>query len=201
MVTIVDYGIGNVNAVANMLRWVGSETVITGNPGQIRIADRIILPGVGAFDPAVRKLTDSGLREALLSALDRGSSVLGICLGAQMLMEGSEEGNLPGLGIIKGYCKRFEKEKVEPLKIPHMAWSDVKFRVDKFGFHGETPRFYFVHSYYMNDVDDDNVLATAVHGHEFVCGIIEGKAVGVQFHPEKSHSFGGRLLSSFAAEN
>lgn len=202
MIAIIDYNIGNIAAVANMLRHLGVSCKVTENIEDVLQAERIILPGNGAFDACMRNLRASGLIPALeRQVLERGIPLLGICVGAQMLGEGSDEGIEPGLGWVKMQVKRFPA--MADLRVPHMGWNRVQsvqpnhplirnMAVDA--------RFYFVHSYYMVPRDSADVLLQAYHGYSFAAGIAHGNITGVQFHPEKSHRFGKQLLASFAGD-
>ncbi len=181
MITIVDYGIGNVASVANMLRKNGIESELTSDASKIQSAQKIILPGVGAFDTAMKKLQELNLITYLHEYANQGKLLLGICLGAQLLMESSEEGVLPGLGLIKGTCKHFGD--IHPL----------------FNFDDWEPRFYFTHSYYLACAEEGDSAGTAIYGKAFTCATLQKNIFGVQFHPEKSHRFGSRLLQNFAA--
>jgi glutamine amidotransferase len=200
MITVIDYGVGNLASVQNMLKKCGVESQITSDAEKIIRADKLILPGVGAFDPAMQKINELSLQVPILEASKRGIFILGICLGAQLLLEASEEGTLNGLSMIKGTCKKIDVQQIAPLRVPHMGWSEVNFVVGspiaKFE---EQPRFYFTHSYYMNCDNPTEKLATCFYGHEFTCGVIHENVMGLQFHPEKSHKFGSRLFTNFAA--
>lgn len=200
MITVIDYGVGNLASVQNMLKKCGVESQVTSDPEKIRQADKVILPGVGAFDAAMQKIIDRRLDEAIQETSKRGALILGICLGAQLLLEASEEGNLGGLSLVKGKCKKFDVQQIAPLRVPHVGWSEVNFvtqsPIAKFE---EQPRFYFTHSYYMNCNNPADRLATCLYGHEFTCGVIRENVMGLQFHPEKSHKFGARLFTNFAA--
>jgi imidazole glycerol-phosphate synthase subunit HisH len=198
-ITIIDYGVGNLSSVQNMLKRNGTESIITRNATEILRSKKIILPGVGAFDAAMSKILDLQLDSVIRESAKREIPILGICLGAQLLLEGSEEGNLAGLGLIKGRCKKFVADEIAPLKVPHMGWNEIQIskphpllRFD------DTPRFYFVHSYYMHSQALDEAIAQSVYGHKFTSVISRGCVSGVQFHPEKSHRFGARLLLNFA---
>lgn len=201
MITIVDYGVGNLASIQNMLKKVGSSALITSREEDILAADRLILPGVGAFDTCVEKLQASGLLDSInRKVLQEKVPVLGVCVGLQLLMEGSEEGQLPGLGWIGGRVIRFRPEKMASgLKIPHMGWTDVKASKPSglFADMYESPRFYFVHSYHVQLNDPGDGLVEAVYGYPFTAGVERGNIMGVQFHPEKSHKFGMRLLENF----
>lgn len=202
MIAIINYGIGNLLSVKNMLKKAGEpDVVITSDPEELRRADKIILPGVGHFDYGMKKLKDSPAFEMLqYKALEEKVPTLGICLGAQLLTRGSEEGSEPGLGWIDADTVRFDTARFdEKLPIPHMGWS-----VAKAGGHPlfrdmyEDPRFYFVHSFYLKPENAENVLCESVYGHSFASGITKGNISGVQFHPEKSHKFGLKFLENFA---
>jgi glutamine amidotransferase len=200
MITIVDYGVGNLASVQNMLKKCDLPSQVTNDHAVLRKAVKIILPGVGAFDPAMQKLKESGLDETVQECAQKGTPILGICLGAQLLMDRSEEGVLPGLSLIQGTCKRFDSHQIAPLRTPHMGWSDVNFAEPKhpLAVFQEQPRFYFTHSYYLNSQRPEQKLATSVYGHEFTCAVFDKNIMGVQFHPEKSHKFGAQLLRNFA---
>ncbi len=199
MIAIVDYDIGNIAAVANMLRRLNQPCVITDQAAEVARADRIILPGNGAFDACMRNLRSSGLIPVLeRKVLGEGAPLLGICVGAQMLGKGSEEGVEPGLGWIDMQVRRFPS--LPELRVPHMGWNEVHPASGHFLARDLEPdsRFYFVHSYYMAPADPNDVLLRAEYGVGFAAGVARGNIAGVQFHPEKSHRFGKRLLASFA---
>ena len=201
MITIVDYGIGNLGSVQNMLRRIEAKSEISSDLEVISRAKKILLPGVGAFDPAMQKIHDSGLTEVLYrKAKVEKVPFLGICLGMQLLTEGSEEGTLPGLGYIKGFTKKFEFDDLS-LKVPHMGWNIVKPVNQSLlvaGMDAEEQRFYFVHSYYVKCASPANVLAQTHYGFDFDSMIQDDNVFGAQFHPEKSHRFGMNLLANFA---
>jgi imidazole glycerol-phosphate synthase subunit HisH len=200
MITIVDYGVGNLNSILNMLSRCEVDSEVTSDRDRIALADRIILPGVGAFDAAIAKLTELELIQVLKQKALDGTPMLGVCLGAQLLLDGSDEGKMSGLGLIRGRCKKFDHNKIKPLRVPHMGWADVEFKDQSAPLSSsfdEQPRFYFVHSYYLDCADDADVLATTVYGIEFPCIIGRKNIFGVQFHPEKSHKFGAQLLNNF----
>ena len=200
-VVIVDYGVGNVGSIVNMLRRVGANAVLGSDPDSILRAPKLILPGVGAFDAGIQTLQGRGLVPALNEAvLTRKTPTLGLCLGMQLMGEGSEEGSLPGLGWIPFRCARFQSsESGQPLRVPHMGWASITPRRPHALTAGLPPdhRFYFVHSYHAVCEDDSNVLAVARYGIEFPCAVGRDNILGVQFHPEKSHRFGMALLASF----
>ena len=203
-VVIVDYGVGNVGSLMNMLRRVTDAEIVCSDSKQVienlGKGDKLFLPGVGNFGFAMRRLVDLDLVELLRSVGQAGAvDMMGICLGAQLILESSEEANEAGLGIIKGACRKFKMEDMPSgLRIPHMGWSEVEMKDGSFveGLE-ERARFYFVHSYHMVPEEVSAVLCVAEHGHPFYAGIIQNRSVGVQFHPEKSHRFGMELLRSF----
>ena len=202
MLIIVDYGVGNLASIQNMLKKIGVPSKISSDKKDLEGADRLILPGVGAFDTCVEKLQQSGLVETLtLQVINRKVPVLGVCVGMQLLLEGSEEGVLPGLGWIAGQNVKFKQGLLSPgTKIPHMGWTDV-IPVKRSGLLiglEEDPRFYFVHSYHAELSDEQDTLLNANYGYSFTAGVEHGNILGVQFHPEKSHKFGMKLLKNFA---
>lgn len=200
---IVDYGVGNIGSVQNMLRKVGAECESVSAPSKLEDYAALVLPGVGAFDSGMSRLSDLGLDSALKHYAKQDKSyLLGICLGMQLLMSSSEEGDLPGLGLISGIVKRFDFSSVidgASLKIPHMGWNEVRPKSGTPLFEGleDQSRFYFVHSYHAVCESNDDVLATAKYGYEFACSIGKGKVFGAQFHPEKSHRFGLAMFRNF----
>jgi glutamine amidotransferase len=201
MIAVVDLGIGNVGSIANMLRRAGAEAVVTRDPHTIATADKLILPGVGSFDRAAERLDELCLRSALeQKVVAERTPVLGICLGMQLLTRRSEEGSAAGLGWIPGETRRFRFEAGCRLKVPHMGWNTARSLRPSvlFGEFEAEPRFYFVHSYYVACDDPEDATATCHYGHDFVCAVQRGNIAGVQFHPEKSHRFGLRLLKNFA---
>lgn len=201
MLTIVDYGVGNLASIKNMLKKVGTDAIISSKEEDIEVAEKLILPGVGAFDTCAGKLQQSGLLPVLhRKVLKEKTPVLGVCVGMQLLMEGSEEGVLPGLGWIKGQIIKFRIQQMSAgYKIPHMGWSEVALNKSSrlFDKMHEEPRFYFVHSYHPELSDSNDALLHATHGYSFVAGMERENIMGVQFHPEKSHKFGMKLLENF----
>lgn len=202
MITIVDYGLGNVGAFANVYKRLDLPVRMARTADELADAERIILPGVGAFDHAMHLLDASGMRETLEDlVIDRKRPVIGVCVGMQMLAEGSDEGSRPGLGWIPGRVRHFSHAPANAeLPMPHMGWNDVKPVAGERLFKGlETDaRFYFLHSYYFEAADPDDVAAHTSYGLEFGCAVRRGHVSGVQFHPEKSHHFGAALLKNFA---
>ncbi len=204
MIVIVDYEVGNSGSILNMFKFLGIEAKISRDRADLAAADKLVLPGVGAFDGGMEHL----LRHDLVPLLEERvhehkTPILGICLGMQLLGSGSEEGKLPGLGWIAGGCKRFARER-DPggqMKVPHMGWNIVVPTGTQEGlfqgFEGEA-RFYFVHSYHLVCDDPADVHATTNYYGPFVSAVRRGHVYGAQFHPEKSHKFGMRLLRNFA---
>jgi glutamine amidotransferase len=209
VILILDGGMGNLGSIRNMFKQAGFEAEISSAPERVRDATKIVLPGVGAFDHGMEQLHERGLVEPLCeSVLARGTPLLGICLGMQLLTKRSEEGQRPGLGWIDAETIRFRfpdearSERVrQRLRVPHMGWNLARPAKPSRLFEGMTEelRFYFVHSYHVVCADTADVLATTSHGLEFVAAVERGNIFGVQFHPEKSHKFGMRLLANFAA--
>jgi glutamine amidotransferase len=203
MVTIIDYGVGNLASIKNMLKKAGSDSLISSDEGDILAAKKLILPGIGAFDACSEKLNQSGLINALnKKVLEDKTPILGICVGLQLLLNGSEEGKLPGLGWIRGKVIRFDKNKLNAShKVPHMGWTEIKQAKTSRLFNEmfEEPRFYFVHSYYASPLNQNDVLAYAHYGYDFPAAIEHENILGVQFHPEKSHKFGLKLMANFVS--
>jgi glutamine amidotransferase len=200
MIAIVDCGLGNVASVVNMLKRSGHASQLSADPEVLALADKVILPGVGAFDTGMRALRERGLVEVLEREVrDRGKPILGICLGMQMLTVGSEEGTMPGLGWVDARVVRFPGGEGRP-RIPHMGWNTIQPRKASplLASLPEDHRFYFVHSFHAAGVRPEDVLATTQYGHEFCSAFEVGNVAGVQFHPEKSHRFGLALLKAFA---
>ena len=199
MIAVIDYGAGNIFSVENALRYLGQEHVLTDDPDTIRRADAIILPGVGAFPSAMQMLHAHGLTE-LLQQQAKEKPFLGICLGMQLLGRKSEEGKRSGLGLIPFDNIRFHFPQENGLKIPHMGWDIVDFKQESpllQGINGAQQRYYFVHTYHAVCDSENNVLMTCDYGYEFAAAVCNKNVSGVQFHPEKSHDFGMRLLENF----
>jgi len=200
MITIIDYGMGNLGSVANMIKKVGGKSIITSNKDDIKNAKKILLPGVGAFDSAVKNLKKLHLWDLIKEkVLVEKVPIMGICLGMQLLTKGSEEGELDGFGFIDAYAKRFEFEK-EDLKIPHMGWNVVNLQKKSKLFEGmehQENRFYFVHSFAVECKENKDILTTTHYGYDFVSSFEKENIIGCQFHPEKSHKFGMKLFKNF----
>lgn len=205
MMVIVDYGMGNLGSILNMLRKVGAPAIISGKPEDAATASHLILPGVGAFDQGMSQLAQCGLLPVLnQQVLEKRTPLLGICLGAQLLCKQSEEGRLPGLGWIDAKVIRFNPEAGNPpLKIPHMGWNEVKPVKPSLLFKNmpDPARFYFVHSYHILCSNPQEVMAQTSYGADFSSAVEKDNIMGVQFHPEKSHKFGMCLMRNFAALN
>jgi glutamine amidotransferase len=200
MVVIVDYGMGNLGSIVNTLRRIGVSAKVTSDPDDILAADRIILPGVGAFDKGMENLKGAGLVPALEEqVLENGVPILGICLGMQLLSERSAEGHVPGLGWIRGETVRFQFDSNGGrMKIPHMGWNSVEPNGDPLlSTITSDDRFYFVHSYHIARIDEELVSGTTTYGYAFPSVIRQGNIHGIQCHPERSHSSGVRVLKNF----
>lgn len=201
LIGVVDYGIGNVGSILNMLKRVGEESRLVQTGNQMRPCDGLILPGVGAFDTGMELLSQQGRREALDEAVAQDTPVLGICLGMQMLGLRSEEGKSDGLGYLPFEIKAFSTAANPSLKVPHMGWETVTIEQKANPLAKgllQDARFYFVHSYYAVCEDDEDVLMTCEYGQPFAAAVHRGKLWGVQFHPEKSHRYGMQLMRNFA---
>jgi imidazole glycerol-phosphate synthase subunit HisH len=201
MIVIVDYRTANLGSIVNMFKRIGTPVRVAEQPAQLDGASRILLPGIGHFDTCARNLRTLGFAEILRGLVfEQRVPLLGICVGAQLLTRGSEEGNEPGLGWIDAHTRRFPHLDAPDYKVPHMGWNLATPQQPHALFDGfaAPPRFYFVHSYYMACERRENVLAATHHGVEFASAIGMANIAGVQFHPEKSHRFGMQLLRNFA---
>lgn len=201
MIIIVDYKVGNLGSIYNMLKKIGVKSEITSDKEKIRLASKLILPGVGSFYSGMKNLAELGLIELLnKKTLEEKVPVLGICLGMQLLTSKSEEGSLLGLGWVKGCVKKFQFEKDSMLKVPHIGWNYVIQRKESKLFFEmyEEPRYYFVHSYFVELDCKDNILTETSYGNEFCSSLEKDNIYGVQFHPEKSHKYGMMLLKNFS---
>ncbi len=202
MITIIDYGLGNIRAFLNVYERLKINAQIASNSSQIEGATKIILPGVGSFDYAMTLLNKSGMRDELeKQVLINKTPVMGICVGMQMLARSSDEGKLPGLGWIDGTVKLFDTVKIPyKTRLPHMGWNNIQPDKDLpllNGFDNES-RFYFLHSYYFECDFSENIIATTNYGVNYASAVNNENIYGIQFHPEKSHSNGVKLLQNFA---
>ena len=199
-ITVVDYGASNIGSVINMIKKIGGVANSSGNPQELLNASKLLLPGVGSFDSAMTKLKALGLDKILIERASAGVPLLGICLGMQLLASESEEGALPGLGLVPGRVKRFSLSTEYPLlKIPHMGWNRVFSRKKHMlaDYLEEDARFYFVHSYHYICEDPMDELFISRYGYDFTSGVQRENVMGVQFHPEKSHRYGMQLIKNF----
>ncbi len=202
MIVILDYALGNPSSIRNMIRRCGGEAKISSAVEDVEKAEKLILPGVGSFDHGINNLKNAAYFDVLQEkVLINKTPILGVCLGAQLLANASEEGKEEGLGWIKGKVVRFDKEKMnaQHLKVPHMGWTDVAFAKPSLLLNNfyNNPRFYFVHSYHWVCDDPKDVMLTATYGYDFTAGVEKENIIGVQFHPEKSHKYGLKLYENF----
>ena len=201
MITIIDYGLGNIQAFSNIYRRLGIDALPASTPQDLQRADKIILPCVGAFDWGMSRLQSSGLREVLDEQVLGGNKpVLGVCVGMQMMANFSDEGSTPGLGWIDASVVKFDVNSLQKdVKLPHMGWNDVvPVSCDDLFLDIDNPLYYFLHSYHFKPVDQSVVLAKASYGFTFTAAVSSGNVYGTQFHPEKSHHWGVSLLKNFA---
>lgn len=200
MIAIVDYGMGNLRSVSNMLNYIGIPSVVTSEHKKIKNASKIILPGVGHFKRGMDNLESGGFIELINQCVYADKKyILGICLGAQLMTEYSEEGDMEGLQFVKAKTVAFKKAELNGLKVPHMGWADIKV-IDNNPLWKDLPpepRFYHVHSYHFEIQEAQIISATARYGYDFVCAFRQENIFGVQFHPEKSHKYGMKVLENF----
>lgn len=199
-VLIVDYGLGNVGAIANMVRKAGAETMISGDPKIVAVAEKLILPGVGHFGNAMGRLKSNGLLEALNEAvIARKAPILGVCLGMQLFADYGEEGDMAGLGWLRARVTKMTVPEHVGFKIPHMGWNRISIvqQTPLLVNLAEQARFYFVHSYHVVCMDDADVVAKTEHGMLFTSVLHRANIWGTQFHPEKSHKFGLGVVKNF----
>jgi glutamine amidotransferase len=199
MITILDYSVNNLRSVQKAFEHLGHKTLVTSDPDVIAKAEKLVLPGVGAFGEAIRNLHSKDLIEPIREAASSGKYVMGVCLGMQLLFDSSEElGQNQGLGIISGKVIKFPE--IEGLKVPHMGWSELDFPRESKLYSGLTKgqMTYFVHSYHVVPEDENVIAATGFHGIPFVAGVEKGNVMGAQFHPEKSSEVGLKILDNFA---
>lgn len=201
MIAIADYGVGNLFSLKSSFEYIGKKTIVTSDKGQIKSADRIILPGVGAFGDAAEKLSESGLGELIIEEAQKGKPIMGICLGMQLLFDKSYEyGDHKGLGLIKGEIRPIAEVVPRKYKIPHIGWNKLHFTKEKsrlFRYINEGDYVYFVHSYYGTGCKD-SLLATTEYGAELTAAVGKKNVFGCQFHPEKSGDTGLKILKAFA---
>ncbi|PSO67241.1 MAG: imidazole glycerol phosphate synthase subunit HisH [Cyanobacteria bacterium QH_6_48_35] len=201
-IAVVDYDMGNLHSACKGLEKVGATPKITDSIAEIERADAVVLPGVGSFDPAVQRLRSRNLVEPIQNAIASGKPFLGICLGLQVLLEASEEGKEPGLGIVSGTVRRFRPEP--EITIPHMGWNELEFTQPHHPLWEQLPgnsRVYFVHSYYVDPTESGIRAATVTHGSQTVtAAIARDNLMAVQFHPEKSSSVGLQIISNFVTQ-
>ena len=197
---IIDFGIGNTRSISNVLNREGISNEILYKPKDLVGIDKIILPGVGSFDPAVRGLKSSGFGSKILEKVSQGAHLLGICLGAQLLYQNSEEGDLEGLGLINGAVSQFEQSEI--FKVPHMGWNTITIEKDNPLLRNISSgeRFYFAHSYFIRNENDEHSVAKTKYNLEFDAIVNKNNVSGVQFHPEKSHAQGIKILLNFASQ-
>lgn len=202
MITIIDYGVGNINAIQNIYKTLGIEVSIAGCTRDLVNPSKLILPGVGHFDYAMKKFGDSGMLEKVSELVKINNiPILGICVGMQMLAKSSEEGNMPGLGWIDAHVKKIDSSLInQTTKLPHMGWNDIIANTENLLFQNlsSSPQFYFLHSYFIECENECNIIATTSYGSRFACAVNKNNIYGVQFHPEKSHQFGIKLLENFS---
>ena len=199
MTTIINYNLGNPKSIKNMLSYLGIDAVISDDLNTLKSADRLILPGVGHFAHGMNQLNNLGFTDVIKEhALTQQKPILGICLGMQLMTNFSEEGDVEGLGLIDAQTKKFQLQD-KSLKIPHMGWNEVSWQKESpiSNSLSAKPRYYFVHSYFVECNHQNDVLGTTHYGQDFVSAFQHDNIIGMQFHPEKSHQFGMELLKNF----
>jgi glutamine amidotransferase len=205
MVTIVDYGMGNLGSVKNMLKKVGSSCTVSLTKDDIIKADKLILPGVGSFDQGIKNLKSLGYYDLIKEkVLSDNTPILGVCLGMQLLTNGSDEGVEEGFGFVNAYAHKFSFDSSSKLKTPHMGWNVAEIKKTSPIFdsmYDQENRFYFVHSYAVKCQNEEDILTTTKHGSVFVSAFEKGNVIGAQFHPEKSHKFGMSFFKNFLSAN
>ena len=205
MIGIIDYGLGNIDAFLNIYKRLHISVKSLKTPKDFEGIKKLILPGVGAFDHAMESFKNSGMIEIVHhKVLDEKMPIIGICVGMQMLANSSDEGKLPGLGWIGGQVKRFDDNKIPFVtRLPHMGWNDVELNTNSCIFQEfpDNPKFYFLHSYYFDCTNNEDCIARADYGGTFCCAVNKDNIYGVQFHPEKSHHFGVKLLENFSKKS
>ena len=204
MIAIINYGLGNLSSIQNMCKRLGIDAVITNDEEILNKASKLILPGVGHFKKGMENLHSSGLKTLLdKMVLEDKKPILGICLGAQLMTKHSEEGDVNGLGWVDAVTVKFDENKINNHKIPHMGWTDIK-TVDENPLWKnlpDEPRFYFVHTYHFQFQEQDEISAMADYSYPFACAFHKKNIYGTQFHPEKSHKFGMKVLENFSKLN
>ncbi len=199
MIGIVDYDCGNLFSLKSSIAMIGQEAVVTGDPETLAQADRIILPGVGAFEDAMKKLTETGLKDAVIAEAKKGKPLLGICLGMQVLFDESHEyGVWPGLGLVKGKVTDLKKDIPADLKVPHIGWNALELKGDSplFRYTNDGDYVYFVHSYYATGCEESTIAVTD-YGTKVTAAVSNGNVFGCHFHPEKSGETGLKILKAF----
>ena len=200
MIAIINYGLGNLSSIQNMCKRLGIDAKVTNDESEIRNASKLILPGVGHFKRGMENLNGSGLRPLLDElVLNQKKPILGICLGAQLMTKHSEEGDIDGLGWVDAVTVRFDQAKINGLKVPHMGWTDIK-TINQNPLWSNLPtdpRFYFVHTYHFKFDKKEEISAVSNYSYEFACAFHKDNIYGTQFHPEKSHKFGMKVLENF----
>lgn len=202
MIAIINYGVGNLSSILNMFNRLSIDAIITDKTSDIKVADKLLIPGVGHFDSCMKNFNASGLRHLVEQRIFTDKiNTLGICVGAQMMTRGSEEGMEKGLGWIDAETIKFTSSKENDIKIPHMGWADLKVVQNSPLWNDvpNQPRFYFAHSYHFNFESDSHVIGKCFYGYEYASAFSNDHIYGLQFHPEKSHKYGMKVLANFAA--